>query len=230
MGSKKGPKVSSSTPGLLSKAVSASNHESVKYSQEVAAKLGFQQDVEFPPLGNVFLGQMPTGITYQTKPDKAPILRVDNLGREIDEHGNVVCTTKVTNLCTLKVFSFFLCSLSFEFLFVFSVLLMILKQTFQVNLKKEKKEAFPLLGPGIDVDPGRNNHFDARIVTNSRRPRRKNFEFIEKGTWSKGAEIIKLKVLFFCHSFLLIFPPNLKVLIGVDINGRGNLERHKPKS
>lgn len=106
---------------------------------------------------------------------------------------------------------------------------MILKQTFQVNLNKEKKEAFPHLGPEIDVDPGRNNHFDARIVTNSRRPRRTNFEFLEEGTWSKAAEIIKLKV-FFCHSFLLILPSNLKVLIGVGINIRVNLERHKPRS
>lgn len=119
MGSKEGLKVSSSTPGLLPKAVSASDYEAVKYSEELAAKLGFPQDREFPPLGNIFLRQMPTGITYQTKPYKAHILRVDALGREIDEHGKVMDTTKVTNLCTLKVFSFFLCSLSFEFLFVF---------------------------------------------------------------------------------------------------------------
>ncbi|XP_058182403.1 protein RDM16-like isoform X2 [Rhododendron vialii] len=167
VGSKECLKVSSSTPGLLPKAVSASNYEAVKYSQELAAKLGFPQDGEFPPLGNIFLGQMPTGITYQTKLDKAHILRVDALGREIDEHGKVVDTTKATNLCTLKV-----------------------------NLNKEKKEAFPHLGPEIDVDPGRNDHFDARIVTNSRRPRRTNFEFVEEGTWSKAAEIIKLKSQF----------------------------------
>ncbi|KAF7132572.1 hypothetical protein RHSIM_Rhsim09G0156000 [Rhododendron simsii] len=164
---KEGLKVSSSTPGLLPKALSASDYEAVKYSQELCAKLGFPQGGEFPPPGNIFLGQMPTGISYQTKPDKAHILRVDALGREIDEHGKVVDTTKLTNLCTLKV-----------------------------NLNKEKKEAFPHLGPEIDVDPGRNNHFDARIVTNSRSPRRTNFEFLEEGTWSKAAEIIKLKSQF----------------------------------
>lgn len=91
---------------------------------------------------------------------------MDTLGREIDEHGNVVDTTKVT-LSTLKV-----------------------------NIKKQKKEPFQHLEPEIDVDPGRNSHFDARIGTNPRRPRRTSFQFVEEGSWSKEAEIIKLKRQF----------------------------------
>ena len=84
-------------------ALTVPNVEAVKRAQELAAKMGFRQDPQFAPLINMFPGQMPPEVTYQPKPAKAPVLRLDALGREIDEHGNVVSAAKVTNLSTLKV-------------------------------------------------------------------------------------------------------------------------------
>ncbi|XP_052204597.1 protein RDM16 isoform X2 [Diospyros lotus] len=150
--------------------LTAPNLEAVKRAQELAAKMGFRQDPQFAPLINMFPGQLPPEVTYQPKPAKAPVLRLDALGREIDEHGNVVNTTKVTNLSTLKV-----------------------------NINKQKKDAFQILKPELDVDPETNPHFDARMGINSKkllRPKRTNFQFVEEGKWSKEAEIIKLKSQF----------------------------------
>jgi U4/U6 small nuclear ribonucleoprotein PRP3 len=65
--------------------------------------MGFRQDPEFAPLINFFPGQLPAEVSALQKPSKAPVLRVDALGREIDEHGNVVNVTKPNNLSTLKV-------------------------------------------------------------------------------------------------------------------------------
>lgn len=79
------------------------NIEAVKRAQELAAKMGFHQDPEFAPLINMFPGQMPLDVSGQQKPAKAPVLRLDALGREIDEHGNVINMPKLTNLSTLKV-------------------------------------------------------------------------------------------------------------------------------
>ena len=79
------------------------NYEAVKRAQELAAKMGFRQDPEFAPLINFFPGQLPAEVSALQKPSKAPVLRVDALGREIDEHGNVVNVTKPNNLSTLKV-------------------------------------------------------------------------------------------------------------------------------
>lgn len=78
-------------------------YEAVKKAQELAAKMGFRQDPEFAPLINMFPGQMPPEVSIQPKPAKAPVLRLDALGREIDEQGNVVNVPKVNNLSTLKV-------------------------------------------------------------------------------------------------------------------------------
>lgn len=86
-------------PGLAS----IPNIEAVKRAQELAAKMGFRQDPEFAPLINLFPGQMPEEVSVPQKPTRAPVLRIDALGREIDEHGNVVNVTKPSNLSTLKV-------------------------------------------------------------------------------------------------------------------------------
>lgn len=86
-------------PGLAN----ITNIEAVKRAQELAAKMGFRQDPEFAPIINCFPGQTPVDVAVPQKPTKAPVLRVDALGREIDEHGNVVNMTKPSNLSTLKV-------------------------------------------------------------------------------------------------------------------------------
>ncbi|KAL3523748.1 hypothetical protein ACH5RR_016582 [Cinchona calisaya] len=149
------------------------NHErfeAVKKAQELAAKMGFRQDPEFAPLINMFPGQMPPEVSFQPKPAKAPVLRLDALGREIDEHGNLVNVPKVNNLSTLKV-----------------------------NINKQKKEAFQILKPELEVDPEENPYFDARMGIDKNkilRPKRMTFQFVEEGKWSKDAEIIKLKSQF----------------------------------
>ena len=99
---------SASGVGALAGLTSMPNFEAVKRAQELAAKMGFRQDPEFAPLINMFPGQMPTDVAVQQKPAKAPVLRLDALGREIDEHGNVVNMPKLNNLSTLKVCYFFL--------------------------------------------------------------------------------------------------------------------------
>ncbi|KAL6996602.1 hypothetical protein U1Q18_006733 [Sarracenia purpurea var. burkii] len=150
--------------------LSAPNFEAVKRAREIAAKMGFQQDPQFAPLINLFPGQMPPVVTFQPKPAKAPVLRLDALGREVDEHGTVVNTTKLTNLSTLNV-----------------------------NINKQKKEAFQIFKPELDVDPDKNPHIDPRMGINTKkllRPKRTNFQFVEEGKWSKEAEIIKLKSQF----------------------------------
>lgn len=84
------------------------NYEAVRRAQELAARMGFRQDPQFAPLINMFPGQqMVTDIAIPQKPTKAPVLRLDAQGREVDEHGNVVNQTKPSNLSTLKVCSFF---------------------------------------------------------------------------------------------------------------------------
>ncbi|CAN4096048.1 unnamed protein product [Withania somnifera] len=70
--------------------LTAQNNEAMKHAQELSAKMGFRQDVEFPSLVKMFPGRMSPEITIQPKPAKAPVLRLDAFGREIDEQGNVV--------------------------------------------------------------------------------------------------------------------------------------------
>lgn len=87
-------------PGLENEA----NIEAVKRAQDIAARMGYRQDPEFPTIINYLLGQTPADtMAVQQKPAKPPVLRVDALGREIDEHGNVISVTKPSNLSTLKV-------------------------------------------------------------------------------------------------------------------------------
>ncbi|GMH10506.1 hypothetical protein Nepgr_012347 [Nepenthes gracilis] len=148
----------------------ASKYEAVKRAQELAAKMGFHQDPEFAPLINLFPGQIPLEASMLQKPAKAPVLRLDAFGREVDEHGNVVNVTKPNNLSTLKV-----------------------------NINKQKKEAFQILKPELDVDPDQNPHFDQRMGLNKNkilRPKRMSFQFVEEGKWSRDAEILKLKNQF----------------------------------
>ncbi|KAK2979306.1 hypothetical protein RJ640_013270 [Escallonia rubra] len=150
--------------------LTAPKFEAVKRAQELAAKMGFRQDPEFAPLINLFPGQMPPEATAQSKPAKAPVLRLDPLGREVDEHGNVVNTTKLNNLSTLKV-----------------------------NINKQKKDAFQILKPELEVDPEKNPHFDARMGIDKNkllRPKRMTFQFVEEGKWSKDAEMMKIKSHF----------------------------------
>ena len=94
---------SASGVGALAGLTSIPNIEAVKRAQELAAKMGFRQDPEFAPLINMFPGQVPTDVAVQQKPAKAPVLRLDALGREVDEHGNVINMPKLNNLSTLKV-------------------------------------------------------------------------------------------------------------------------------
>ncbi|CAL5210291.1 unnamed protein product [Lathyrus oleraceus] len=149
----------------------ATNFEAVRRAQELAARMGFRHDPQFAPLINMFPGQIvtPDG-TIPQKPTKAPVLRLDAQGREIDEHGNVVNVTKPSNLSTLKV-----------------------------NINKQKKDAFEILKPVLEVDPESNPHFDERMgidKTKLLRPKRMNFLFVEEGKWSRDAESIKLKSKF----------------------------------
>lgn len=81
----------------------APNLEAVKRAQELAARMGFRQDPEFAPLINMFPGSSATDLVVPQKPSKAPVLRLDAQGREIDEHGNVISMSKPSNLSTLKV-------------------------------------------------------------------------------------------------------------------------------
>ncbi|WJX42307.1 hypothetical protein P8452_29555 [Trifolium repens] len=149
----------------------ATNFEAVRRSQELAARMGFRYDPQFAPLINMFPGHIVTpDVTIPQKPTKVPVLRLDAHGREIDEHGNVVNVTKPSNLSTLKV-----------------------------NINKQKKDAFEIQKPVLDVDPDSNPHFDESIGINKTkllRPKRTNFLFVEEGKWSKDAESIKLKSKF----------------------------------
>ena len=78
------------------------NLDAVKRAQELAAKMGFRQDPQFAPLINMFPGTS-SELTIPQRPAKAPVLRLDAQGREIDENGNVISMTKPSNLSTLKV-------------------------------------------------------------------------------------------------------------------------------
>lgn len=73
-----------------------------------------------------------------------------------------------------------------------------------MNINKQKKDAFQILKPELDVDPETNPFFDSRMGIDKNkllRPKRMNFQFVEEGKWSRDAEIIKLKV------FLEAIPP-----------------------
>ncbi|CAA6667988.1 unnamed protein product [Spirodela intermedia] len=146
------------------------NYEAVKRAQELAARMGFHHDPQFAPLINMFPGTAADASVQPQKPSKAPVLRLDALGREIDEHGNVINMPKPTSLSTLKV-----------------------------NINKQKKEAFQILKPDLDVDTESHPHFDERMGINKAkilRPKRMTFQFVEEGKWARQAEIIRFKSQF----------------------------------
>ncbi|KAI3968501.1 hypothetical protein MKX01_007811 [Papaver californicum] len=156
--------------GPLSGFADVPNIEAVKRAQELTAKMGSHQDPDFAPLINMFPGQMPVKVVIRQKPPKAHVLRLDAHGSEVDEHGNVINQLKLTNLSTLKV-----------------------------NINKQKKDAFQILKPELEVDPESNPHYDERMGINKAkllRPKRMDFQFVEEGAWSKQAEIIKFKSQF----------------------------------
>ncbi|KAI3874996.1 hypothetical protein MKW98_019569 [Papaver atlanticum] len=141
-----------------------------KQAQELAAKMGCHQDPGFAPLINMFPRQMPRELSIRQKPPKAPVLHLDAHGREVDEQRNVINQPKLTNLSTLKV-----------------------------NINKQKKEAFQILKPELELDPESNPHYDQRMGINKAkllRPKRIDFQFVEQGAWSKQAEIAKFKNQF----------------------------------
>ncbi|KAL1218714.1 Protein RDM16 [Cardamine amara subsp. amara] len=149
--------------------LSIHNIEAVKRAQELATQMGFRRDPDFAPAINLFPGQAFDTAVAQ-KPTKAPVLRVDALGREIDEDGNVISVTKPSNLSTLKV-----------------------------NINKQKKDAFQILKPILEVDPEENPHFDPRMGIDKNkilRPKRMSFQFVEEGKWTRDAENLKLKSQF----------------------------------
>ncbi|KAJ7569353.1 hypothetical protein O6H91_01G074600 [Diphasiastrum complanatum] len=159
-------------PGVLPNLGTISNYEAVKRAQEYVVRLGFQQ----PPGSIPLLGVVPphgsfeAGTPIQPKTVKAPVLRLDAHGREIDEHGNIMDRPKVANVSTLKV-----------------------------NINKQKKEAFQILHPELDEDPIANPFFDPRMGTDRKklvRPKRSSFQFVEEGKWSKEAEILRLNSQF----------------------------------
>ncbi|KAI3847691.1 hypothetical protein MKX03_019501 [Papaver bracteatum] len=141
-----------------------------KQAQELAAKMGCHQDPGFAPLINMFPRQMPREVSILQKPPKAPVLHLDAHGREVDEQDNVINQPKLTNLSTLKV-----------------------------NINKQKKDAFQILKPELELDPKSNPHYDQRMGINKAkllRPKRIGFQFVEQGAWSKQAEIAKFKNQF----------------------------------
>ncbi|CAD6251204.1 unnamed protein product [Miscanthus lutarioriparius] len=145
------------------------NLDSVKRAQELAAKMGFRQDPLFGPLINLFPGTS-TEVTVPQRPAKAPVLRLDAQGREIDEQGNVISMTKPTNLSTLKV-----------------------------NINKQKKEAFQIIKPDLDSLAKSSVHFDERMGINQKkllRPKRAGFQFVEEGKLTRQAELQKIKSQF----------------------------------
>ncbi|CAL5090612.1 unnamed protein product [Urochloa decumbens] len=152
-------------PGLTN----ISNLDAVKRAQELAAKMGFRQDPNFAPLINMFPGTS-TELTVPQRPPKAPVLRLDAQGREIDEQGNVISMTKPMNLSTLKV-----------------------------NINKQKKEAFQIIKPDLDSLAKSSAHFDERMGINQNkllRPKRPGFQFVEEGKLTRQAELHRIKSQF----------------------------------
>ncbi|KAG9453811.1 hypothetical protein H6P81_006715 [Aristolochia fimbriata] len=148
--------------------ISASNFEAVKRARELAARMGFHQDPEFGNLINVFPGQSAPEVAVQQKPAKAPVLRLDALGREIDEHGNVINVPKPTS--TLKV------NINKQ-----------KKEAFQI-LKPDLDESLQS-NPHFDDRMGINK-------TKLLRPKRMSFQFVEEGKLAKQAELFRIKSQF----------------------------------
>ncbi|GFZ14848.1 pre-mRNA-splicing factor 3 [Actinidia rufa] len=77
-------------------ALTVPNVEAVKRAQELAAKMGFRQDPQFAPLINMFPGQMPPEVTYQTEACQGP-------GSPFGCTGSVPCFWSHTSINSLKV-------------------------------------------------------------------------------------------------------------------------------
>ncbi|MCO5602156.1 hypothetical protein L7F22_056284 [Adiantum nelumboides] len=147
-------------PGL----VSGVPHDAIKKVQEVAARFGLSQPTDsfFSMMqGNDF------GTVSQHRDAKRPVLLLDAQGREIDEHGNVVERTKISNLSTLKV-----------------------------NINKHKKESFQILPPELEEDQTDNRFFDPDMGLDKKkllRLKRPSFQFVIEGSLAKQAEISRMK-------------------------------------
>ncbi|KAJ3670138.1 hypothetical protein LUZ60_010462 [Juncus effusus] len=163
------PGITSSIPGIIP---TIQNLEAVKRAQERAAQMGFRQDPEFAPLINMFPGSNNTvaDVAAAHRPGKAPVLRLDPQGREVDEHGNVVSGSKPTNISTLKV-----------------------------NINKQKKDAFQIIKPDFEAIAQSTSHFDPDMGINKNRllrPKRPSFQFVEEGAMSKIAESQRIRSQF----------------------------------
>jgi U4/U6 small nuclear ribonucleoprotein PRP3 len=67
----------------------------------------------------------------------------------------------------------------------------------QVNINKQKKEAFQIIKPDLDSLGKSTAHFDERMGINQNkllRPRRPGFQFIEEGRLTRQAELHRIKV------------------------------------
>ncbi|MCO5560735.1 hypothetical protein L7F22_014355 [Adiantum nelumboides] len=139
-------------------------HDAIKKVQEVAARFGLSQPTDsfFSMMqGNDF------GTVSQHRDVKRPVLLLDAHGREIDEHGNVVERTKISNLSTLKV-----------------------------NINKHKKESFQILPPELEEDQTDNRFFDPDMGLDKKkllRQKRPSFQFVIEGSLAKQAEISRMK-------------------------------------
>ncbi|KAM0842956.1 hypothetical protein ACQ4PT_058016 [Festuca glaucescens] len=145
------------------------NLDAVKRAQELAASMGFRQDPQFAPVINMFPGTS-SELTVSQRPAKAPVLRLDAQGREIDEHGNVISMTKPSSLSTLKV-----------------------------NINKQKKDAFQIIKPDLESLAKSTVHFDERMGINPTkllRPKRPGFVFVEEGKLTRQAELQRIKSQF----------------------------------
>ncbi|CAI5465672.1 unnamed protein product [Closterium sp. Yama58-4] len=110
------------------------------------------------------------GAPSSSKVTRAPVLRLDAMGREIDEHGNVVERPKIAPVSTLKV-----------------------------NINKAKKEAFKILRPELEEDPHDSPFFDPRMASERLklvRPRKASFQFVEEGTFARQAETMRMRAQF----------------------------------
>lgn len=74
----------------------------------------------------------------------------------------------------------------------------------QVNINKQKKEAFQIIKPDLDAIAESNPHFDESMGINKTkllRPKRPGFQFLEEGKMSRMAELQRIKVLICLLSY-----------------------------